>query len=890
MKSSPLYKYYIFLFFFLLPLELCCQVVISGKVTDSKARKAVPDVNVLLLTKDGKSFYAYTITGEEGRYKLSCNAKVDSMMLKVTGFNIKEQMRIIENKTQTVDLQVEEQVLTIREVTVKAEPIVRRSDTVNYYVANFIDSLDRSVGDVLKKMPGIEVRESGEIRYLGKSINKFYVEGLDLLKGRYGIGTRNIQAKDIATVQILENHQSVKALKDIDFSTDPAINLKLKESAKGTFNSVVQLGGGYKPIMWNGEVTTIFFGRKFQTLNTYKTNNTGEDVSGELKSFYGGLEATVSQLGILAPGAPAIDRQRYLNNNVHAVSVNTLNVLKHDYQLNINGAYLHDRQLSDASSVTTYYIKDSSPLVIREQSSASRKTRQVDLGIELTANTEKMYLKNNLVLEGSRNIDHGQILQSADTVLQDFSVPSAIRLRNTFNLVKPFSSLRFSCSSITDFSNSPSSLKVTPLLYPGIFGTDVQTARGSFQELDSRRFFTNNSASLYKKVRDWTFSLWGNANWQQERMTAMLSPLEENTKSTIAPDSLQNHLSWNKLDLFLSPGVTFRSSGKFRWDAGLYCSLNFRDITLKDFMKNAVLQQISRLYLDPRLNVNATLSNNLKISANAMTSHITGGLYEMYTGYIMTNYRTIQNRSGIISESRYSSCSVTLNYGNAILSLFGALDALYWVNHSNVLYGTEYSGSLSQLTTYAFDNTSRGVRTNASFGKRFDAIATTVTLKGGYNYSLRDILRQGTLMNTTYRTYNAGLEILSRIGESVVAEYSGTWYNSRSRIENSSQQLDPIQMITQKATAKFIITKKWSCNLSAEHSYNSSITSGDRNMFFLDIQTRYKTKRFDYTLEARNLLNTKNFNTASYSDVTAYIYSYTLRPFSVLLKVRFSIR
>ena len=36
-------------------------------------------------------------------------------MLKVTGFNIKEQMRIIENKTQTVDLQVEEQVLTIRE-------------------------------------------------------------------------------------------------------------------------------------------------------------------------------------------------------------------------------------------------------------------------------------------------------------------------------------------------------------------------------------------------------------------------------------------------------------------------------------------------------------------------------------------------------------------------------------------------------------------------------------------------------------------------------------------------------------------------------------------------------------------------------------------------------
>jgi hypothetical protein len=883
-------RYLIFFLLFLLPLEMCCQVVISGRVISSNNNTGLSDINVMLLTRDGKSFYTYTITGEEGCYKLSCHAKVDSLMLKVTGFNIKEQAIIIENRTQIVDLQVEEQALNIREVTVKAAPISRRSDTVNYYVANFIDSLDRSIGDVLKKMPGIEVRESGEIRYLGKSINRFYVEGLDLLKGRYGVGTRNIQAKDIATVQILENHQPIKALKDIDFSTDPAINLKLRESAKGTFNSVVQVGGGYKPAMWNGELNTMFFGRKFQTLNTYKTNNTGEDVSRELKSLYGGLDATVSLLGILAPGAPAIDRQRYLNNNVHAVSVNTLNVLKNDYQLNINGSYLHDRQIFEASSVTTYYLQDSPPLVIPEISSASRKTDQVNLGIELTANTEKMYLKNNLTLEGSRNIDHGQILKAADTVQQDYTVPSGIRVRNVFNLVKPLPSMRFSCSSVTDFSETPSSLKVTPLMYPGIFGPDVAAAGGSFQELNSRRFSTNNSVSLHKTVRGWTFSLWGNANWQRERMTARLSPMEENPGSTNVPDSLQNHISWNKLDLILSPGVTFRSSGRFQWDAGLHGSLNFRDLTLKDLPGNAVLQQMSRFYLDPRLNINATLSNNLKISANAMTSHITGGLYETYTGYIMTDYRTVQNRSGIISESRYTSCSVTLNYGNAILSLFGAMEASYWISHSNVLYGTEYSGSLSRLTAYAFDNTARGIRTNASFGKRFDAIATTVTLKGGYNYSHRDILRQGTLMNTAYRTYNAGLEIMSRIGESIITEYSGTWYNSRSRIIESSQQLDPIRMLTQKATLKYIITKKWSCNLSAEHSFNSSISSGDRNMLFLDIQTRYKTKRFDYTLEARNLLNTKYFNTASYSDITAYIYSYTLRPFSVLLKVRFSIR
>ena len=241
--------------------------------------------------------------------------------------------------------------------------------------------------------------------------------------------------------------------------------------------------GGYKPAMWNGELNTMFFGRKFQTLNTYKTNNTGEDVSRELKSLYGGLDATVSLLGILAPGAPAIDRQRYLNNNVHAVSVNTLNVLKNDYQLNINGSYLHDRQIFEASSVTTYYLQDSPPLVIPEISSASRKTDQVNLGIELTANTEKMYLKNNLTLEGSRNIDHGQILKAADTVQQDYTVPSGIRVRNVFNLVKPLPSMRFSCSSVTDFSETPSSLKVTPLMYPGSSVQMLQRQEDLFRNL-----------------------------------------------------------------------------------------------------------------------------------------------------------------------------------------------------------------------------------------------------------------------------------------------------------------------------------------------------------------------------------------------------------------------
>lgn len=99
-----------------------------------------------------------------------------------------------------------------------------------------MDETDRSIGDVLKKLPGVQVLSSGQILYQNKAISKFYVEGLDLLKGKYGIATQNIEAKNVASVQVLENHQPIKALKDMEIPEEAAINLKLKQSALGAFS------------------------------------------------------------------------------------------------------------------------------------------------------------------------------------------------------------------------------------------------------------------------------------------------------------------------------------------------------------------------------------------------------------------------------------------------------------------------------------------------------------------------------------------------------------------------------------------------------------------------------------------------------------------------------
>ena len=201
--------------------------------------------------------YGYTTSRADGSYTLEWQGTADTLLVTVTGFNIAPQSKRILARTQRVDFSVSHADLKIREVTVKAPPVERRSDTLSYTVSKYADVADRSIGDVLRKMPGIEVSKAGEVKYNGKTINKFYIEGLDMLGGRYGIATNNIQAKDIARVEVYENHQPIKALKKLVDTDRAALNLRLKESAKGTWSGTMQLGGGYKPAMWSGELTEI---------------------------------------------------------------------------------------------------------------------------------------------------------------------------------------------------------------------------------------------------------------------------------------------------------------------------------------------------------------------------------------------------------------------------------------------------------------------------------------------------------------------------------------------------------------------------------------------------------------------------------------------------------
>jgi hypothetical protein len=67
------------------------------------------------------------------------------------------------------------------------------------------------------------VAKDGKISYNGKAISNLYIGGDNLLDDKYNIATSSIPNGVVDKVQVMENHQPIKMLKDKVVSEDVAL-------------------------------------------------------------------------------------------------------------------------------------------------------------------------------------------------------------------------------------------------------------------------------------------------------------------------------------------------------------------------------------------------------------------------------------------------------------------------------------------------------------------------------------------------------------------------------------------------------------------------------------------------------------------------------------------
>jgi hypothetical protein len=879
-------KFTLIIVFSFLPCFISAQTVINGNVKNKENKPVTASMTVQ--AKGSNTVAGFGATDKDGNYNVKYKGTADSITVTASGINIGKHQQTVVNRSGRVDFVIDETPLELEEIKVTPMKIRRSGDTLDYSVAAYSDQNDRVIGDILKKLPGVYVAENGRIQYNGKDINKFYIENMDLLQGRYGLATNNISAKDVATVQIMEDHQPIKALKDRIFSDRAAINLKLKDAAKGTLALSAMAGLGYEPFMWDAELVSLYFAKRQQNISTYKANNSGDNVTSEFQVHYGyeyDYVESNNSLYIQSPSTPPVSEKRYLQNNANAFTLNHLVKLKNDWECTVNALYYNDHLKKEGYSVYEQYFAGDSTLAIEEKVSSVNNRNNAEVAVRLNANTNDYYFNNSFNIKGNWDNDRGfGNTKSAgidENISQELNKPS-FSVDNTLKIVKNIKQNSYNVNFSARYASSPHTLTVTPALSSIVGEGNLSSI---IQDMRSNDFASILQLSYGTTLGDFTLDYSIGEKVDIHNLNTSLYGGTQQERET--PDSLKNNLFYNNYQTEFHQTYSYRR-GKFKSTVDL--PLTYYLLTVDDRIPDKFAAH-NKLIFNPSAYISYNITQELTVSANANYGKLFGDMSSSYTGYIMHGYRNLlKNTIDRLFEFRSEGAGTGIGYRSAFNALFINAGINYSRSWKNLLYGYNYQGVMSVKTTIDQPTESDAYRINFGASKGLSFLGATLRISGEYSKGRGEQLIQDEILKYHSQGYSAGSSINAVPFSFIGINYSFLWRQNKSFVIERSERFFPIRETSQNMQINIFPTKTLTVIFRAEHQYNSAIIDGNRYTSFADAGVKFKRKKLDLELEFNNIFNSKQYVSASYSDISTYYYTYNLRPASILLRARFKLK
>ena len=116
---------------------------------------------------------------------------------------------LTESFSKDIVLKESNEELSTVEITYEM-PVKIVGDTIVYNSDSFTSGKEKKLEDVLKKLPGIDIDDNGEVEVEGKKVQKILVEGKEFFDGDSKLATQNIVGYDLFQNTINKNLSGMK--------------------------------------------------------------------------------------------------------------------------------------------------------------------------------------------------------------------------------------------------------------------------------------------------------------------------------------------------------------------------------------------------------------------------------------------------------------------------------------------------------------------------------------------------------------------------------------------------------------------------------------------------------------------------------------------------------
>ena len=855
----------------LLSFGINAKQTLTGKVTDPDGQ---PIQGIIVRLYCNGKIKAFANSDKTGEYRLTADTLIYPAKLTFSSRSFRqEETELSPDAIQKMKSEIPTMVMTpesytLQEVTVKVPRTRVKGDTIVYDVAAHTSPGDRSIEDVIRKLPGVSVSDDGQISYDGEPINNFYIEGLNLMGNGYTVASQNIRPSDVSSISVYERHQPKRALQGVQDSKRAALNLKLKKSSMLKPVGYVEGGAGDgDEVLWLGNLYTMFISPVNQTIVNAKGNNAGT----VLKPFRNIAGKAGGLFSDEAFGRPSLKADRYLDNTSLFVTANTLFKLKEDLTFTVNSSYANERGEFGESSQTTYLSADTQDQIYQEIVDNSLRRHDVEVAAKIENNAPKLYLNDRISFSGQFR-DNGYGIVTSEDVRQDLD-------GKTFSFKNEFSSIIRTGSNVVNVKSETSFVR-SPYFRMRSLAPDGNVAARS-QSVCSQSFQNVETAEWTKQLsRRQSIGIEAGFSIDADRF------ISAGSRETTQGETLsENRLRGHEIAGTVTPSYTIRYS---KMTATLKVPLTYASRRYTDILTGE-RYPFDDFLADVNLSLFFKFSQTDRIQAAIGRKHELGDIYSLAVNPLYTTFRnsTVLG-NGTLLRSLNNSANLAYTHMDPLNAFYVRGMVMFSNRKSNSLpvsdvgqSGTSTGALRQDATANTLNlllNTTKTIRSwNTTFGLTFSGMGME-----------RETSRAATIIKARSTTGSIAGDIETEQFNSVLrSDLNATYMFS---VQTFSGDIPTNHFGDFSLRWKVSVFPVKRLEIYGSLGYRNARLAEDnyKESTFVDAGARYAFGKFSLELTARNLTDTRRYDYTVYHSLDICRYEFSLRPAEALLTLKYN--
>ena len=228
------------------------RLSIRGQLLDADLKEPMVQATIQLFTASDSTFAGGTVSNEKGNFYVEApSAGTYRLRISTIGFQTLERELTL-RRNESLDLgellmETESTMLQETVITGRAAQVIVRKDTIMYNPEAFRTPEGSAIEELIKRIPGAEVDEDGNITVNGKEVKKILLDGKEFMLGDVETALKNIPVSIIQNLKFYDQQSDQARITGIDDGEkETVLDFSIKKGMNRGYMTNLDLAGGTK--------------------------------------------------------------------------------------------------------------------------------------------------------------------------------------------------------------------------------------------------------------------------------------------------------------------------------------------------------------------------------------------------------------------------------------------------------------------------------------------------------------------------------------------------------------------------------------------------------------------------------------------------------------------